>query len=171
MNSEHERESEKPPFFYHASPNREIARFEPRAESVRDENEGPVVFATPDKGLASVFMMKHDDSWTASGRMGETPFFLYSDEEKLRANDRGGSLYLLPAESFNQDGNDGHHRSEWTSRTPVDPIEKTDYDSALDAMRENGVEVHHVDQATLERFQAAPPDEKALLLEQLRSNQ
>lgn len=167
MSQNNKIEPEKPLFFYHASPNREIKRLEPRAETVRDEEEGPVVFATPDKGLASVFMLPHDDSWTASGRIGEKPFFLYTDEEKLEENDRGGSLYLLPAETFTQPEGDGNHRSEWVSREPVTPIEKTDYESAVAAMKENGVDVVHVDQQTLEKFRAAEPEEKEEILANL----
>lgn len=47
--------SNRPKILYHASPNRSINVFEPRREKVRDPEEGPVVFATPDKALASAF--------------------------------------------------------------------------------------------------------------------
>jgi hypothetical protein len=32
-----------------------IEKFEPRAKSIRDSEEGPVVFATPDLALATTF--------------------------------------------------------------------------------------------------------------------
>ncbi|MBI5466691.1 MAG: hypothetical protein HY975_00540 [Candidatus Kerfeldbacteria bacterium] len=169
MNETGERqpETEKPPLFYHASANRHLERLEPRAETVRDEAEGAVVFATPEKDLASTFMLPKDDSWSASGRVNGRAFALFADRDKFAALDHGGTLYVLPAESFGRDDRDEHHRSEWTSQEAVVPIERIDYDSALTAMQENGVRVHFVDAATLAEFQRANPERKVEMLDQL----
>ena len=65
-------EGEKPSILYHASSNRGVEEFKPRNKSIRDAKEGPVIFATPDFGLAATFMVDTSDgSWTKISRFKE----------------------------------------------------------------------------------------------------
>lgn len=57
----------KPPLLYHASQNTNITTLEPRALTVRNVDEGPVVFATPDKKYVTTFLVPTDDNWTNMG--------------------------------------------------------------------------------------------------------
>ena len=41
-------------YLYHASNNKNIDVLKPRQESIRDPNEGPVVFASQDKSIHQV---------------------------------------------------------------------------------------------------------------------
>jgi len=52
----------KPSVLYHASQNRNVELFEPRAKSYRDRKEGPVVFGTPELPFATMFIVDSDDS-------------------------------------------------------------------------------------------------------------
>jgi len=139
-------EFEKPAVLYHASPNRNIDRFEPRQESVRDPEEGPVIFASPDEAYVSMFIIRAGDDWTRRGRFGadEPWHMIISDEKRFRAEDKGGAIYHLSSASFHSDPERNMPGIEWASKEPVEPTGKEEYDSALSAMLGHGVEVYFV---------------------------
>ncbi len=141
----------KPAVLYHASSNKNIEILEPKAESFRDEKEGPVIFATPDKGYASCFLVDTNDSWTQIGRWGSenaTWNMIISDEERFKKLDVGGAIYELPVDPFHCDINKGTGKSEWVSKISVKPIKKETYESGLKAMLKNGVNVFFVSKKT-----------------------
>ncbi|MBI4101284.1 hypothetical protein HY441_02315 [Candidatus Microgenomates bacterium] len=135
----------KPTVFYHVSTNREIEEFHPRNDTVRDLNEGPVIFACPDKVTAALFSVKTDDSWVASGFHNDVPYIAVSDEERFRKLDRGGTIYYLPGDTFTCDPELGMREKEWTSKVPVKPMDREHYDSGLELMLRQGVQVYFVD--------------------------
>jgi len=144
---------EKPPFLYHASSNRSIEKFEPRAESIRDPEEGPVVFATPDLALATTFLVNEtNDSWTQIGKIDGVPYMVIRDKKHFIRCDKGGSIYKFSNDSFICYPDKGMGEDEWVSKDPVTPLEKTDVESALDAMIENGVQIFFVDKKTFNRI-------------------
>jgi hypothetical protein len=136
----------KPNLLYHASANRNLTILEPRKESFRDPNEGPVIFATPYIDYASCFIVKTDDSWVRISRFGQKqPWnIIISDINKFKNADQGGAIYELPAKSFYCDINKGMRESEWVTTENITPISKKTYDSGLKAMIENGVKVYFV---------------------------
>lgn len=144
---------EKPAVLYHASSNKNIDVFEPRKEKVRDPKEGPRIFATPDKRLATIFLVPTDDRWATSGLFGTTPYLVVSDEKRFREMDMGGAIYSLPSDSFVSDPDKGLRELEWTSASSVRPIGKEEYDSALEVMLRSGVQVYFVDRQTFELIQ------------------
>ena len=140
---------QKPKVLYHASPNKNIEVFEPRANGVRDKSEGPVIFATPDKVFSSIFLVKTDGSWAKISRWTSngltTPWSLIvKGKRRFVRKDKGGAIYHLSPESFNFDPSKGVGESEWTSRNEVRSIKKDVYDSGLRAMINHGVEVYFV---------------------------
>lgn len=147
---------EKPPILFHASRNQNIDVFQPRAEKTRDESEGPQVFGTPSRAMASVFLVESDDSWVESGAMDGTPYIVISDEEKFRSLDNGGVIYSLPNDTFENDLDKGLRELEWTSSEPVVPTEKEFIPSALEDMVQQGVKVFFVDKQTWEEIKNAP---------------
>lgn len=161
---------EKPPVLYHASKNADIKVFVPRAEKVRDPEEGPRVFATPSRAMASMFIVESDDSWVQSGTINDEPYIVISDEERFRSLDKGGVIYSLPNNTFENDPDKGLRELEWTSKDPVVPIDKEIIQSALDEMLSNGVKVYFVDKETFVRMQNAP-DHGVSIIEQLRPYQ
>ena len=67
-NAEGVYKSEKPPVLYIGTQNKGIKEFTARRGRYRDKDEGPVIFATPDKALASIFSVDdHNDSWMQFG--------------------------------------------------------------------------------------------------------
>ena len=142
-------EKKKPPFLYHASANKEIKTFEPRAKSVRDPKEGPVIFATPDLALATTFLVNEaNDSWTQIGKINGVPYMVIRDKKHFMRRDKGGSIYKFNSGGFTSHPHRGMGDDEWVSKDPVTPVEKTDVKSALEAMIENGVQVFFVDTKT-----------------------
>ncbi len=146
---------EKPEFLYHASVNKDISELRPQSKRVRDENEGSVVFATPDYALATVFMTEHNDSWTHSGKFCGIPFFVINGREKFMQSDKGGSIYKISSDGFEFDPNKGMGENEWVNSDPVKIIEKRDYPSALDAMISEGVQVYFVEDDFFAEFNKA----------------
>lgn len=159
---------EKPPHLYHGSSSREISRFEPRATKVRDISEGPVVFATSDKRMASVFMIGVDDSWGNSGMHNGVPYMIISDQKRFEDLDKGGAIYHLPGDTFNTDPSKGLGEIEWISSEAVEPTHREDHESALEAMLNHGVQVYFVDRETYEAYRSAP-DKSLPLLRSLQS--
>ncbi len=149
-------ESLKPEFLFHASPNRSIDEFEPRAVSVRDPREGPVVFGTPSKEGASMFIVNTDDNWTKKARFNGVYVTVISDKERFLASDHGGSIYTLPSGAFYMDKTKVGGRNEWVSKEPVKPTRREDYESGLQAMLELGVQVYFVDEAKFQEIKNAP---------------
>jgi len=162
--------NEKPPFLYHASQNRNIEEFTPRAEKVRDANEGPVVFATPDLALATTFLVRADDAWSQKGKINGITYIAIRGEKKFRQRDKGGSIYRLSSNSFDFDPHKGMGKDEWVSKNSVKPLEKTDVDSALEAMITNGVQVYFVEKKSFYNLVYAKSGEEILdVLESMQS--
>ena len=149
----------KPKVLYHASTNKNIKKIEPRADSVRDSDEGPVVFGTPDISYASCFLLQGtNDSWLMISQWSNNPNkpgpwnFICSDRKRFEENDHGGTIYLMSPEGFTTDPKKGTGTAEWVSKKAVKPISRLEYNSALDAMLDNGVQVIFTDTETLKRM-------------------
>lgn len=137
---------EKPLFLYHASANREIEKFEPRAKKIRDPEEGPVIFATPDLALATTFLVSEvNDNWTQIGKIDGTPYMVIRDKKHFLRCDKGGSIYKFNNDGFTSHPHKGMGDDEWVSKNTVSPVEKINVQSALETMIENGVQVFFVD--------------------------
>lgn len=146
----------KPPVLYHASQNGDIQVFTPRTERTRDPNEGPRVFATPSKALATVFSVNTDDSWANSGTISDVPYMIISDRARFESLDTGGYIYVLPTDTFENDPTKGLGELEWTSAVPVVPISKEHIQSGLGAMLDAGVQVYFLEADTYARFKSDP---------------
>lgn len=147
----------KPALLYHASPVRGVKKFEPRAESVRDSNEGPVVFASSDKAYASMFIVPTDDSWTKRGRFSkdEPWFMVISDRQGFVYADQGGSIYQFDPGDFNFDSQRSMGSIEWTSSHTVNPVNEEPCHSGYEAMKDLGVKVYFVDAETFRSIQTS----------------
>ncbi|MEK7545937.1 MAG: hypothetical protein AAB554_02560 [Patescibacteria group bacterium] len=139
---------ERPKKLFHATSNREIEEFHPRAKSIRDPEEGPMVFATPDMALATIFLAP-GRFVRKSGTFNDVPYAVILDKEGFLKADKGGAIYELPPEGFGCRPEIGLGENEWTCPTSVKPIGKIDVPSALEAMLEAGVQVFFTDAATV----------------------
>jgi hypothetical protein len=148
---------EKPETLFIGTQAKGIKEFTPGKGKHRDENEGAVIFSTPDRALASVFMMKdHNDSWTKIGYYRDIlVVVICMDRDKYIKKDNGGVIYEVPSEKFDYDPHKGMGEKEYTSREPVKPIDETSYPSSLDTMIDNGVQVYFVDEKTFKDIWAA----------------
>lgn len=158
----------RPAVLYHASENKNIEIFEPKAETVRDPEEGPVIFATPDKILASIFIVPTNDSWAQSGLFNGIHYFVCSDREKFKKLDKGGAIYTLLSDTFEYNPSKGLREKEWVSKLSVKPIDKEEFKSGLEAMLNFGVQVFFVDKETFKVIEEAD-DHGLKILSDLRS--
>lgn len=143
---------EKPAVLYIAAQTPGIQELTPMKGNFRDENEGAVIFSTPDKALASTFLVEgHGDHWMQIGFYENIPVVVINaDKEAFIQRDKGGTMYAVSSATFNYDPHKGMGEKEWTSHEPVKPLSETRYPSALDAMIENGVQVYFVDKKTFD---------------------
>lgn len=148
---------------YHASRNLNVEEFQPRSASIRDPNEGAVVFATPSKALATMFMANTSDSWVTCGLQNRVPYIVISDRHRFEAGDHGGAIYTLPGDTFVADPSKGMGEMEVTSKSAVKPIAKQVYKSALAAMLEHGVQVYFVDKPTYKAINSSQDDGLSIL--------
>lgn len=162
---------EKPPVVYHGSTDKNIEKFEPRSTKVRDRAEGPKVFATSDKRMASVFIAGVDDSWGNSGMTDGVPYMVISDRQRFEEIDTGGAIYHLPSDTFTTDPHKGLGEIEWTSGGSVEPIDREEHESALDAMLNYGVQVFFVDVETYRTFRTASDHGLSILKTTISENQ
>lgn len=141
---------EKPEVLYISTQTRGIKELIPRSGRHRGGDEGAVIFSTPDKALASTFLVEgHDDSWMQVGYSNDVLYaVICMDKEKFMKRDGGGVMYQVHSDTFDYNPNLGMGDKEWTSREPVKPISETFYPSALDMMIETGVNVYFVDKKT-----------------------
>jgi hypothetical protein len=146
-------------YLYHASSNKNIKVLEPRQESVRDPNEGPVIFASQDKSYTSCFLTPTNNSWVKISKYTSSshpPIYLIviSDEERFKKLDKGGAIYYLSPKDFYLDKSKS--LIEWTSKNEVKPIKKDVFDNSLDAMINNNVIVYFCNTETLEKLRENP---------------
>ena len=149
-------EKEKPPFLYHASSNKELKQIVPSRIRHRDKNEGPLVFASTDKQFLTCFLTRIDDSWGQIGRYDSNGQIIYTfcvlDKERFMNLDKGGAIYKVSSEDFDLNITQG--LEEWTTKKPVEVLDKEIYDSSLDAMMENDVRVYFCNKEQLEEIRA-----------------
>jgi hypothetical protein len=148
---------EKPKILYIGTQTKGIKEITPRKGNYRDENEGAVIFSTPEKALASIFMIPgHNDSWTKIGYYENVlTVVICMDRDEYVKKDKGGTVYEVPSNSFDYNADIGMGDKEWTSREPVKPVGETYYPSSLDAMIDNGVSVYFVDKKTFDAIRYA----------------
>lgn len=157
---------EKPPILYIAAQTPNLQELSPREGRNRGGNEGAVVFSTPNKELASIFLVEdHDDSWMQIGYFSDIPYVaICMSREDFLKRDHGGTMYEVPSATFDFSPDLGMGDKEWTSSESVRPIRETDYPSALDAMIENGVNVYFVDRSTFDAMNSADDHGFSILL-------
>jgi hypothetical protein len=159
-------EKERPKVLYVSAQTAGIKELTPMHGRSRDSSEGSVIFSTPDKALASVFLVEgHDDSWMQIGYYSDIPCVVVCmDKNEFIKRDKGGTMYEVPSENFNYNPNLGMGDKEWTSKIATKPTKETFYPSTLDAMVENGVNVYFVDKKTFSEINNADDNGFEILL-------
>ena len=88
---------DKPEFMYHASSELDVQEFEPRNDYPRYKGEENLVFATPYKEVAAMFLVPKSIP-TIISKYGETyAVFINGSEEDLSLNDKGEQYILYLA--------------------------------------------------------------------------
>ena len=165
-NIKNKEKKEKPEVLFIAAKIPNIKELVPMEGNYRDKKEGAVIFSTPDKALASIFLVEgHDDSWMQIGYYSGIPSAVICiDREEFIKRDKGGTMYEVPSNTFDYNPNLGMGEKEWTSSEPVKPTKETKYFSALDAMIKNGVNVYFVDKKTFDELSRADDSGLSILL-------
>lgn len=169
MRFENEKTNEKPPVLYHGTTLSEIEEFVPQNKHVRDEKEGKLFFATPDKAFATTFLSpRPDDTWSIRGKYNGIYYIVIADEERFRKGDGGGMLYEFPSDQFECDNTKSMRDAEWHTREKIKPIHVNAYSSTLDAMIKNHVQVYFVDKEIFEKIKESD-DHGISMLQNIKS--
>lgn len=145
---------EKPEFLYHGSPHR-IEELQPRTKPHREKEEDKLVFATSEIGDASMFLYK--TALTGHFMVEEESIgyaVIVEDRKELLRKDKGGHIHVLSSRTFDPTPYKGMS-NEWVSKEGVKPKKVIEYDSALNAMLEYGVQVYFVDDITYQKIRNA----------------
>ncbi|MBN1168886.1 hypothetical protein JXA63_03255 [Candidatus Woesebacteria bacterium] len=138
-------------YLYHASPVNVLKEIEPRAKTIPENfDKGPCIFATEYFDFATQFLVPHDDSWANGGAFSDQTFFVISDRKRFEKADKGGSIYLVKADDFQN-----YNRREWFSIKKVKTFGEVKFSSGLMAMITQGVQVYFVDESTYINIQNA----------------
>jgi hypothetical protein len=131
---------EKPAYLYLGTHTAAIKELTPTAGRVRDPEEGPVVFATPDKALASAFLVEgHNDAWMRIGYYDTLlVVVIQANRNDFITRDHGGYLYTVAGDKFASNPNRGLGEKERTSIVPVRPAREKHCTSALDVTAQVG---------------------------------
>ena len=141
----------KQKYLYHASAQNNLRTIKPRSETIPSGfDKGSVVFATDCFTFSTQFIVPHDDSWANGGAFGDISFFVISDRERFEKADKGGTIYLVPSDTFKK-----YNRKEWFSRASIKSVGKVHFSSGLQAMIIRGVQVYFVDKKTYKAIQKA----------------
>lgn len=159
-----------PAVLYHASPLSELEELTPQSKTIRDPEEGPVVFATPDLAYATMFLVPTDDSWVIIGVHNNLYYIAISDRETFLKLDKGGAIYSLPVDNFYCDLAKSGREKEWVCKASVKPLNKTTVTSALYAMMEHGVQVFFIPKATFNKMYAEPERAVTFLYDTVSEN-
>ncbi len=145
-----------PLVLYHASNDPNFSQLEPREESSRFSNEGPLVFATPDKAVAAMFLAPKDGGSVEISKFNDQSVIIINNKiENFKKKDRGGAIYTLPSETFTTDSTTGMKETEWVSKVPVKILSKEMYKTSLEAMKQLGVRVYFVNDKTFKSIQSS----------------
>lgn len=154
-NQKPQEKKEKPPFLYHGSSHK-TEELEPRTKPHRTE-EGPLVFATQDITTASAFMAENMAMTGGFDVEGERVLYgvIVGNREEFLQKDKGGHIYVLLSDDFEPYNGKGMQGYEWVSKSKVKPIKTIEYNSSLDGMLKNGVQVFFVDENTFQEIRKA----------------
>ncbi len=159
-----------PAVLYHASPLSELEELTPQSKTIRDANEGPVVFATPDLAYATMFLVPTDDSWVIIGVHNNLYYIAISDRDAFLNLDKGGAIYSLPVDNFYCDLAKSGREKEWVCKASVRPLNKTTVTSSLYAMMEHGVQVFFVSKSTFDHMYSHPEKAVTFLTDSVSEN-
>ena len=120
------------------------------------------MFASDDLASVTRFSVPADDSWTQISSFDGVHTMIISNEERFRLMDKGGAIYSLPSDNFSVEDKE-QHPDEWTSKKAIQPTEKIEFDSALDAMLDHKVQVYFTDKDTLTKIQMAEDHGQGIL--------
>jgi len=98
-----------------------------------------------------------------SGAVDGELYIIISDEEHFRGLDRGGIVYSLPGDTFDNDPKKGLRELEWTSDKSVVPLDKEIVPSALNDMLEYDVRVYFVSKEIYQDTLKAPDHGKSIV--------
>lgn len=139
-------DKEKPSFLYHGSPHR-IEELIPKTKPHREKEEGELVYATSEFTDAIMFLQKTNLTGHCIINNEKVAYaIIVGDREEFIKKDNGGHVHVLSSDKFKPSPHKGM-LNEWVSAESVKPLEIKEYDSALNAMLEAGVQVYFLDEA------------------------
>lgn len=132
----------KPSFLFHGSSRLIEGFLQPVLEhKTFDHIHGrPAVFATARIDIASLFMFPLDVLASIGFEEDVAYICIWGTSEEFSLKDKGGFLYVLPADKFEKVGKE----YEWQSFEAVQPLEVKKFESVIDGMIQCGAHVYFI---------------------------
>ena len=140
-----------PNALFHGSTFTNIDIIKPKSVGSRCKGK-PIVFATHQIALASLFMLNHEGKFACGRLPNDEIFYLTDDKRRCIMEDHEGAIYVVPASSFFCEAYISLGVDEWISYAAIKPLSRFVFPSALDAILDFGVKVYFVDGHTYARY-------------------
>lgn len=148
-----------PELLYRGSPNKDVSLFVPKERVGHGSSERMVVSATPDRTVATKFVVPIENLKVTTGSFGGVHYYVCGDKPAFREMDKGGAIYTLKPEDFEFNSDAGI----WASPKPVETTSQEDVSSGLEAMIEADVQVFFVDTETFNKIKESPDKIREIL--------
>ena len=129
---------------YHTSTNKDLEVIEPQRTLSSNVYIGDYVFATSNHKLAAMYLVARGTPILLNIKTAMPHLIICANPEEYRIRDRGGAIYTIPAESFHKTPQKGLEDSGLVSEVAITPISKKVYETSIEALREEGVEIYFV---------------------------
>jgi hypothetical protein len=135
-------------FLYHASQHKNLVKITPQKTLSHDKYIGNFVFATANKIMAIMYLSPKGFATLMNPDDSNPDIVVCGTVEDFIKRDLGGAVYKLPSAHFTKTPQKGLSDYEMVSTHTVEPLGKTTYNSALEAMLHAGIEVRFTDAKT-----------------------
>ena len=155
-----------PELLFRGSPRKDASLFVPKERVGSGSSERLVVSASPDRSVATKFVVPIENLNVTVGSFGEIQYYVCDNEQSFRETDKGGGIYTLRRDGFEFNSGVG----VWTSLRPVEPISKEEVTSGLNAMIDAGIQVFFVDPETFKRIKESSDNGLEILRNAISEN-
>lgn len=151
-----------PQFLYHASTVKGLKLLTPR---LTHKSPTPQLFAGNNPEWVIPFLIKGGNEWCRLGAFANANgdiirYVQVSNRDEYQKNDIGGAVYRLSGKDFSSNLGTFPRAVpvEWVCSKPIVPLDSVEFDSAIKAMLELGVQLFYISQAQLDEHDKRPDE-------------
>ncbi len=133
---------------YHASPLSRLPIITPQPTLSRDKYIGDFVFATKNKRLALMYLVPKGFATLMNSQLSNPNIVICGKVKDVIKKDKGGSLYWLSDEYFQDTPQAGLSEYEMVSEKPVIPFKEVSYENTIETLINGGISIYFTNEST-----------------------